>query len=219
MANETVGFIGLGAMGNGMAKALVKAGFQVNAFDAYSPALAAGVAAGMNACDSPEALAATGIKTLVLMVVSGTQAVVLQALLHPQESEGNAGKLMGRKTSGTQIPLASQKLLKPSPLQRTSHSGRMFMFTSSRGVSGRGGALGGKRCGDETSEGCCGHLVLHSVTFDRKVPGRQAEEKTDCSSSMRQSLEAQSKPRKAPSRSSRVVLRRRWQRQSPPSTR
>jgi len=74
MANETVGFIGLGAMGNGMAKALVKAGFQVNAFDAYSPALAAGVAAGMNACDSPEALAATGIKTLVLMVVSGTQA-------------------------------------------------------------------------------------------------------------------------------------------------
>mmetsp|Transcript_67037 Transcript_67037/g.187173 ORF Transcript_67037/g.187173 Transcript_67037/m.187173 type:complete len:329 (-) Transcript_67037:222-1208(-) len=71
-----VGFIGLGAMGGGMAKALLSRGFKVHAFDAYPLAVESVAAAGGVACPSPQATATAGggVHALVLMVVSATQA-------------------------------------------------------------------------------------------------------------------------------------------------
>lgn len=70
----SVGVIGLGAMGSGMAKSLLRRGFAVHAFDSYAPSLEAVVMAGASAAASPQAVAAAGVETLVLMVVSAAQA-------------------------------------------------------------------------------------------------------------------------------------------------
>ncbi|CAI5998030.1 unnamed protein product [Closterium sp. NIES-64] len=68
-----VGFVGLGAMGGGMAAALVKRGFAVKGFDVYPPACeklkSAGGAAAASAAD-----AAKGAMVLVLMVTTAKQA-------------------------------------------------------------------------------------------------------------------------------------------------
>ncbi|CAI5461050.1 unnamed protein product [Closterium sp. Yama58-4] len=68
-----VGFVGLGAMGGGMAAALVKRGFAVKGFDVYPPACeklkSAGGAAAASAAD-----AANGAAVLVLMVTTAKQA-------------------------------------------------------------------------------------------------------------------------------------------------
>ncbi|CAI5476727.1 unnamed protein product [Closterium sp. Yama58-4] len=68
-----VGFVGLGAMGGGMAAALVKRGFAVKGFDVYPPACeklkSTGGAAAASAAD-----AANGAGVLVLMVTTGKQA-------------------------------------------------------------------------------------------------------------------------------------------------
>ncbi|CAI5972228.1 unnamed protein product [Closterium sp. NIES-64] len=68
-----VGFVGLGAMGGGMAAALVKRGFAVKGFDVYPPACeklkSAGGAAAASAAD-----AAKGAVVLVLMVTTAKQA-------------------------------------------------------------------------------------------------------------------------------------------------
>eukprot|EP00927_Polykrikos_kofoidii_P035473 TRINITY_DN30028_c0_g1_i1.p1 TRINITY_DN30028_c0_g1~~TRINITY_DN30028_c0_g1_i1.p1 ORF type:complete len:819 (-),score=114.84 TRINITY_DN30028_c0_g1_i1:72-2528(-) len=69
-----VGFVGLGAMGSGMAKSILSRGIEVHAFDCYPPALESVVAKGAHACSSPKEVASKGIDALVLMVVSGAQA-------------------------------------------------------------------------------------------------------------------------------------------------
>lgn len=70
--NQKIGFIGLGAMGAGMAASLVRAGCQVTGFDLRQTALDALVAAGGGSATSPRA-AAEGADLLVVMVVNQAQ--------------------------------------------------------------------------------------------------------------------------------------------------
>eukprot|EP00929_Paragymnodinium_shiwhaense_P010327 TRINITY_DN11491_c0_g2_i1.p1 TRINITY_DN11491_c0_g2~~TRINITY_DN11491_c0_g2_i1.p1 ORF type:complete len:817 (-),score=237.48 TRINITY_DN11491_c0_g2_i1:399-2849(-) len=80
LAKGDVAFVGLGAMGAGMAKSLVKAGFTVHGFDMYKPMLDAAVADGVKAAASPADACAKTAKgsgaggNLVLMVVNAAQA-------------------------------------------------------------------------------------------------------------------------------------------------
>lgn len=71
-----IGFIGLGAMGKGMAESLTKGGFQVCGYDVYQPSIENFVAAGgknATAAKSP-AEAASGAQVLILMVQNAHQA-------------------------------------------------------------------------------------------------------------------------------------------------
>ena len=68
-----VGFIGLGAMGSGMAASLLRAGIAVRGYDVNPQAVARLVSAGGGAATSP-AEVATDVETLVLMVLNGEQA-------------------------------------------------------------------------------------------------------------------------------------------------
>lgn len=67
-----VGWIGLGAMGSGMAASLVEQGFPVRAFDVWKPSLEAVVKVGATACATP-AEAAKDVQVLGLMVVNAVQ--------------------------------------------------------------------------------------------------------------------------------------------------
>ena len=67
-----VGFVGLGAMGMGMATQLLKKGFQVAALDARAEVKERWTAAGGEWCDSPAA-AATDADVFVAMVVNAQQ--------------------------------------------------------------------------------------------------------------------------------------------------
>jgi 3-hydroxyisobutyrate dehydrogenase len=75
MTNQTplVGFIGLGAMGMGMAQALLKAGFRVKGYDVKAAAVEAFVKAGGEGAAGVAAVA-EGAEILVLMVVNAEQA-------------------------------------------------------------------------------------------------------------------------------------------------
>ncbi|OBT90047.1 hypothetical protein VE02_02494 [Pseudogymnoascus sp. 03VT05] len=70
-----VGFVGLGAMGVGMATSLVKAGFNVSGYDVYEPSIRKFVEVGgtAKAAISP-AEASEGTEILVLMVQNAAQA-------------------------------------------------------------------------------------------------------------------------------------------------
>ena len=90
MSKPTVGWIGLGAMGSGMAKvrpltrpwnqraleltgqSLVQQGFPVQVYDVWAPSVEAAVAAGAKAAPTP-ADAARGAKVIGLMVVNAVQ--------------------------------------------------------------------------------------------------------------------------------------------------
>ncbi|OCF59669.1 hypothetical protein L486_02341 [Kwoniella mangroviensis CBS 10435] len=74
MSEQTtkVGWIGLGAMGSGMASSLVSQGYQVNAYDVWKPSLEAVVSKGTIGCATP-AKAADGVNVLALMVVNAAQ--------------------------------------------------------------------------------------------------------------------------------------------------
>lgn len=67
-----IAFIGLGAMGGGMAANLAKAGHAVRAFDLSEPALAAAAAAGCAPCPSAAA-AADGADAIITMLPAGAQ--------------------------------------------------------------------------------------------------------------------------------------------------
>ncbi|MBV8176727.1 MAG: NAD(P)-binding domain-containing protein, partial [Verrucomicrobia bacterium] len=69
---KRVGFVGLGAMGMGMATQLLKKGFHVAAVDARQEAKERWIAAGGDWCDSP-ATAAVGADVFVVMVVNAEQ--------------------------------------------------------------------------------------------------------------------------------------------------
>jgi 3-hydroxyisobutyrate dehydrogenase len=66
----TIGFVGLGNMGGGMAANLVKAGHVVQAFDLSQAALDAAVAAGCRACDTAVA-AVQNVDAVVTMLPNG----------------------------------------------------------------------------------------------------------------------------------------------------
>ena len=72
MSNPVVGFVGLGAMGQGQARSLIRAGFEVRGFDIDSRALAAFVEAGGVAVSSP-ADAAKGAALLFVLVFDAEQ--------------------------------------------------------------------------------------------------------------------------------------------------
>ncbi|KAI6813457.1 hypothetical protein KC340_g16517 [Hortaea werneckii] len=72
MSKPTVGFAGLGAMGGGMAKNLVKNGFSVKGFDLFQPLVDSFVEAGGKAAKSPKE-AATDVDFFVSMVANSAQ--------------------------------------------------------------------------------------------------------------------------------------------------
>ena len=92
-----IGFVGLGAMGAGMAKSLLRAGFSVAGYDLSAAALQSLEAAGGRAATSP-ADAAKGAKLLVVMVANSAQ---VEAVL-----SGDNGAL-GELDSGTCLMLCS----------------------------------------------------------------------------------------------------------------
>ena len=76
----TVAVIGLGSMGLGMARSLLREGHDVRGFDVSPTALAALVEAGGSACTSPaDAAAAAGI--VVVVVVNAAQTRSTGALM------------------------------------------------------------------------------------------------------------------------------------------
>lgn len=68
----TVGFAGLGAMGGGMAKNLVKEGFEVKGFDVYQPLVDSFVEAGGKPAKTPKN-AASNVDFFVSMVANAAQ--------------------------------------------------------------------------------------------------------------------------------------------------
>jgi putative dehydrogenase len=70
---QSIGFVGLGAIGTPMAQNLVKAGFEVRGYDVRAEAVSALAAAGARPAASA-AEAAEGADLLVLMVVNAAQA-------------------------------------------------------------------------------------------------------------------------------------------------
>lgn len=71
--NQTIGFIGLGLMGDGMSKNLLKAGFKVRGYDIDNQAVQRLRQAGGEAASSP-AEAARGADLLIVVVFTGAQA-------------------------------------------------------------------------------------------------------------------------------------------------
>ncbi|EGP87196.1 unnamed protein product [Zymoseptoria tritici ST99CH_1A5] len=71
-----VGFAGLGAMGGGMAKNLVKEGFSVTGFDVYQPLVDSFVEAGGKGAKTPRE-AASEAEFFVSMVANNTQTISL----------------------------------------------------------------------------------------------------------------------------------------------
>lgn len=71
--DRTAAFVGLGAMGGGMARSLLQAGFAVRAYDLNAEALAAFAEAGGQAATSP-ADAAAGHDLLLVVVATAGQA-------------------------------------------------------------------------------------------------------------------------------------------------
>ncbi|KAL9571781.1 hypothetical protein ACKAV7_004105 [Fusarium commune] len=73
----TIGMVGLGAMGQGMAQSLVRAGFSVQGYDVWAPSVekfAASGPSGMSIAASSPAEAANGTAALILMVQNAVQA-------------------------------------------------------------------------------------------------------------------------------------------------
>ncbi|XP_044434580.1 uncharacterized protein [Triticum aestivum] len=96
-AAKRIGFIGLGAMGFGMASHLLKSGFSVTAYDVYKPTLARFAALGGLTKDSPEEVS-RDVEILIIMVANEVQA---ESVLY-----GNAGSL-SVLPAGTSIILSS----------------------------------------------------------------------------------------------------------------
>ena len=69
---KAVGVIGLGAMGMGVARSLLRAGIEVHAFDVRNDAIAAIVAAGAKPATSPAAMGPE-VDAVVLLVVNAAQ--------------------------------------------------------------------------------------------------------------------------------------------------
>lgn len=86
--NESIGFCGLGAMGQGMATNLLRHGYNVKGFDVYPPSLARFKAAGGIPASSL-ADSAAGSKYYVCMVATAVQA---QSALFDGESAIVPGK-------------------------------------------------------------------------------------------------------------------------------
>jgi 3-hydroxyisobutyrate dehydrogenase-like beta-hydroxyacid dehydrogenase len=75
---ETIGFIGLGAMGGGMARNLVQAGYGLIVNDLDSAKVAAVVARGATAAATPAAVARSALRTITMVETTAeTEQVIL----------------------------------------------------------------------------------------------------------------------------------------------
>ncbi|KAI0470658.1 NAD binding domain of 6-phosphogluconate dehydrogenase-domain-containing protein [Xylariaceae sp. FL0804] len=86
-----VAFIGLGAMGFGMATHLVRCGYAVTGFDVYAPTLERFVAAGGRAAATPAAAVAGNGGRPSLCVVMVATAAQAQAVLFGDDGAGGGG--------------------------------------------------------------------------------------------------------------------------------
>ncbi|KAF4331720.1 ketose-bisphosphate aldolase class-ii family [Fusarium beomiforme] len=126
----TVGMVGLGAMGQGMAQSLVRAGFSVQGYDVWAPSVekfAASGPSGMSIAASSPAEAAKGTAALILMVQNAVQAwdvlfgagkaaeelsdgatVILSSTVPPSEARRIGDKLesLGRGLSLVDAPVS-----------------------------------------------------------------------------------------------------------------
>ena len=74
---ETIGFIGLGAMGGGMAANIVKAGIKVVAYDILPERVTALTDLGAETANSPKAVAAASDRTITMVETTAqTEAVI-----------------------------------------------------------------------------------------------------------------------------------------------
>src|SRR5262245_30858698 len=77
---ETIGFIGLGAMGAGMARNLLKAGFALVVNDIDEAKVAALVASGAKAAPTPAEIARRSVRTITMVETTAqTEEVILGA--------------------------------------------------------------------------------------------------------------------------------------------
>ncbi|SCV27128.1 uncharacterized protein FFB14_01401 [Fusarium fujikuroi] len=126
----TIGMVGLGAMGQGMAQSLVRAGFSVQGYDVWAPSVekfAASGPSGMSNAASSPADAAKGTAALILMVQNAVQAwdvlfgagkaaeelsdgatVILSSTVPPSEARRIGDKLesLGRGLSLVDAPVS-----------------------------------------------------------------------------------------------------------------
>ncbi|KAM5368875.1 hypothetical protein ACJA88_010815 [Fusarium oxysporum] len=126
----TIGMVGLGAMGQGMAQSLVRAGFSVQGYDVWAPSVekfAASGPSGMSIAASSPAEAAKGTAALILMVQNAVQAwdvlfgagkaaeelsdgatVILSSTVPPSEARRIGDKLesLGRGLSLVDAPVS-----------------------------------------------------------------------------------------------------------------
>src|SRR5450830_263756 len=87
---STIGFIGLGAMGSGMAASLRRAGHELQVFDVRREVADAFAAQGGRACGSP-AEAAKGADVVVSVVVNAAQT---EAVLFGADGQGGCAQAM-----------------------------------------------------------------------------------------------------------------------------
>ncbi len=106
---DTIGFVGLGAMGLPMALNLLQAGYRVKGYDLNPAALATLAAAGWTAAESAAA-AAAGAEALILMVVNAAQAqaVMFDAGAASALPEGGTVVLMATCPPGAVAAMAAQ---------------------------------------------------------------------------------------------------------------
>ncbi len=96
--NETIGFIGLGIMGEGMSRNLLQAGFTLNIWNRTASRMDPIVAAGANRCSSPADVAAKS--EIIITCVSDTpdvEAVIL----------GEKGVIHGAKAGSLVIDMST----------------------------------------------------------------------------------------------------------------
>jgi putative dehydrogenase len=106
---QSIGFVGLGAIGTPMAQNLVKAGFEVRGYDVRAEAVSALAAAGARPAASA-AEAAEGADLLVLMVVNAAQAeqVLFEGGAASALPEGGVVALMSTCPPGAVANLAAR---------------------------------------------------------------------------------------------------------------
>ncbi|NNU14746.1 3-hydroxyisobutyrate dehydrogenase [Parvularcula sp. ZS-1/3] len=89
---QTVLFVGLGNMGSGMCANLVKAGFEVHAFDLSKDAVAAAVAKGAHAVEDLRSFDGSGLDAMVTMLPAGKH--VAQVYMEDSPQSMRKGTLM-----------------------------------------------------------------------------------------------------------------------------
>ena len=129
-----IGVIGLGAMGLGMARSMLRAGLPVRGFDVRAEAGQALAAAGGQPAASPAA-AAAGADVVIVMVVNAAQA---EAVLLGSDGAVSAMAPAGVVVLSSTVPAADARAL----AEKVAAAGRLFLDAPVSG--GTVGAESGK---------------------------------------------------------------------------